>query len=135
MKYKILAVDDNKMILSIIRLTFKSESYMYELFTALNGKEAISKAEEIVPDIILLDIEMPVMNGLEALVELKNNFITKDIPVIMITATRTLAETFRAGAIDFIHKPIDKIELQSRVKSTLSLFKLLNDVTAQANEL
>jgi class 3 adenylate cyclase/CheY-like chemotaxis protein len=134
MKYKVLAVDDNKMILSIIRIAFKEESQI-EIFTALNGVEAIEMAKELMPDIILMDFEMPVMNGIEALISLKSNFHTKDIPVIMITATRTLADAFSAGAIDFIHKPIDKLELLARVKSTLSLFKLLNDVTAQAEQL
>ncbi len=135
MKYKILAVDDDKLVQFSIKSVFMEESQMYELYTAFNGLEAITLASTLLPDIILMDIEMPVMDGLEALRELKNNFHTKDIPVIMITGNRSLAEAFRAGAIDYISKPVDRIELQARVKSTLSLFKLLNDVTMQAEQL
>ncbi len=134
-KYKILAVDDNKMVLLLIRRTFAAEVGRYNLITAENGEQAIEKARNEKPDLILMDIEMPVMDGIQALEQLKGEKATSDIPVIMITATKNLSQAFEAGATDFIHKPIDKTELLVRIKSTLSFYKLLNGIIRQSEEL
>jgi len=135
MKYTILAVDDNKLVLTMIKHAFSSELSLYNVITAENGKIAYELAIEKNPDLILLDLEMPVMDGLQTLEHLKRNDQTKDIPVIMVTSSKYLPVAFEAGATDFIHKPIDKIELLVRVKSTLSLFKLLQSIIKQSEQL
>lgn len=134
-KYRLLAVDDNKMVLALIRATFASELDKYSIITAENGRDAYELAVSHRPDLILLDVEMPEVDGFECLNRLKQTEETNDIPVIMITGTRNLSQAFEAGATDFIHKPIDKTELLVRVKSTLSLYKLLRGIIKQSEEL
>lgn len=134
MKYSILVVDDNKMILLQIKNIFLSE-FDYNMSMALNGKEACDIAVRQHTDLILLDWEMPVMNGLETLIFLKNNETTKDIPIIVITGNKNLSEAFAYGATDYIHKPIDKIELIARVKSALAMHHLLNELKIQSEKL
>ncbi len=135
MKYTILVADDNKIILSLIKHIFDSEEQIFSILTAENGHAAYELAVHKNPDLILMDMEMPVMDGVTSLRQLKANDKTRDIPVIMITASKNLQQAFDAGAIDFIHKPIDKIELIVRVKSTLSMYKLLHGIMKQAEEL
>ena len=75
------------------------------------GKEAIEKAKETSPDVILMDIMMPVMDGLEAVKILKQNQETRIIPVVMVTALREVndrVKALKAGADDFLSKPVDK---------------------------
>ncbi len=135
MKYKILVVDDNKLILALIKGIFENECQDYAIFTAANGQEACDLAYEILPNLIVMDLEMPLMNGLEAMQELKRYEKTSNIPVIIVTATPNLRAAFEAGAIDFIRKPIDKTELILRVKSTLTIFQLLKEITEQTEKL
>lgn len=135
MKYDILVVDDCKITRALIRHAFSDESDKYSFLNAENGEQAYEVATEEVPDLILMDWEMPVMDGIEALKHLKSTDITRDIPVIMITAFKNLQEAFDAGATDYIHKPIDKVELRVRVKSTLSLYRLLTGIIKQAEQL
>ena len=122
MKYKILAVDDNKMILSIIRLTFRSESYMYEIFTALNGKEALGMVFAESPDILILDIMMPGMDGYEVCEELRKQNATKDLPIIILSAKTSVEDKLKAmdiGISDYIGKPFDIRELEARIQMAL----------------
>ncbi len=135
MKYKILVVDDNRLILALIKGIFENECQDYAIFTAANGQEACDLAYEILPNLIVMDLEMPLMNGLEAMQELKRYEKTSNIPVIIVTATPNLRAAFEAGAIDFIRKPIDKTELILRVKSTLTIFQLLKEITEQTEKL
>ncbi len=135
MKYSILVVDDSKLILSLIKNVFESVIDKYSVITAENGKQACEIALHRQPDIILMDWEMPVMDGFEALQTLKTDERTKDIPIIMITSSKNLSEAFENGATDYIHKPIDKTELLVRVKSALVFNKLLKELIQQSDEL
>jgi response regulator RpfG family c-di-GMP phosphodiesterase len=103
----------------------------FEIIGADNGKIAIEKAEINVPDLIIMDWEMPVMNGISAIEKLKEIPKTKDIPIIMITAvnksTENLNTAFKAGAVDFIRYPIDKIELLARIRSVLLIVEYNNE--------
>ena len=122
MKQKLLIADDSAVNLTIM-LDILSDAG-YEVFTAQNGKIAVKQAVDLLPDIILMDWQMPVMNGIEALEILKKDAKTREIPVIMVTGIATTAEhlqeAYQKGAIDFIKKPFEKIELLARVKAILS---------------
>jgi len=130
-KYNILIVDDDRFVHMYIENVIETENHDYRIISAYNGKEAceIALQEEI--DLIIMDWEMPIMNGIEALEQLKSDPRTSDIPVIIITSSGNLQTAFDAGAIDFIRKPIDQIELLVRVKSTLSMFKLIKNIVKQ----
>lgn len=122
---KILIVEDEAGNLKTIIEYLTSESQPYEIISAGNGHLACQIAEAEIPDLIIMDWELPVLNGIEATRQLKINPITSAIPVIMCTGvmmtSSDLQTAFQAGAIDFIRKPIDRIELTARVRSMLML--------------
>ena len=132
---KILAIDDQKDNLSIIKAIIKMSMPNYEIIFAESGKEGIKKAEKDNPDVILLDIIMPEMDGYETCELLKKNYKTKDIPVVMITAIDTDAESkakaFDLGADAFLTKPIEPVELVAQLKVVLRVkeaeAKLVNE--------
>jgi len=135
MKYKILVVDDDRFVHMYIENAIETEHHNYEIISAYNGKEACEIALNQEIDLIIMDWEMPVMNGIEALENLKSDPVSADIPVIIITSTGNLQTAFDAGAIDFLKKPIDRVELLVRVKSSLSMFKLIKNIVKQSEEL
>ena len=96
----------------------------YEVITAYDGKGGIEKAQTELPDLILLDVMMPGINGIEVCKTLVNDKKTSDIPIILVTAKTGAEDTkegLDAGAYDYIKKPFNKIELFARVKSALKL--------------
>jgi CheY-like chemotaxis protein len=110
---KILLAEDDISIQTIARLTLQKVGG-HEVTVVENGQEAITRAQEEKFDLILLDGMMPVMDGLEACRELKNNRATKDIPVIFMTAKNQESDIqagFEAGAIGYLVKPFDAKEL------------------------
>lgn len=124
MQTTILIADDDVSNLNILRNYLEESDRTFRILRATNGKKASDIAFKELPDLILLDWEMPVMNGIEALTLLKNNELTREIPVIMVTA-RTRAEdlerALEIGAMDYIKKPVDKVELLARVRSAIKL--------------
>lgn len=125
MNPKILIVDDKREYLQTAMNIIVEESYPYALLCAPNGKIALDIAIKEIPDIIIMDWEMPEMNGIEALVKLKNNALTKHIPVIMSTGIRLsikdLKIAFDAGASDYLRKPLEKTEFIARIQSHLRM--------------
>ncbi|HAF62237.1 MAG TPA: response regulator [Anaerolineaceae bacterium] len=108
MKQQILIIEDNEQNLYLV--TFILEKYGYEVIQARNGKEGIETAKNIMPDMILLDIQLPVMDGYEVARELKKCMGKKNIPVIAITSyamTGDREKALEAGCTDYITKPID----------------------------
>jgi CheY-like chemotaxis protein len=106
MSKKVLSIDDSRMVHMVVTKTLKPLDV--EVITAVNGQEGIQKAEADKPDLIILDATMPVMDGLEALAALKANPVTRDIPVVMLSADASKDNIERArqlGALDFISKP------------------------------
>ena len=103
----------------------------YEITRADNGKMAIEQVKREIPHLIIMDWEMPVMDGITAIKKLKESKQTRDIPIIMITAvnksTENLNTAFHAGAVDFIRYPIDKIELMARIRSVLLIAEYNNE--------
>lgn len=134
-RQKILIVDDNADNLEILK--DKLESMNYEVLTASSGEEAISRVESGRPDLILLDIMMPGMDGYEVCRILKGQPSTRFIPIAMVTAKAGSDEIIKgldSGADDYITKPIDIPELMARVKSLLRI-KSLHDSVESRNKL
>jgi len=124
---KILAIDDRLDNLISIKALLRNIIPECEVVTAQTGEEGIKKAIKELPDTILLDINMPVMDGYEVCNKLKVEFRTAHIPVIMITAVRTDSKSrikgLECGADIFVSKPIDANELASQVKVSLRIKK------------
>lgn len=117
---KILLVDDSNTILMMERMILTKGPY--ELVTASNGEEAIAKAATERPDLILMDVIMPKMDGFEACRRIRENEVTRDTPIIMVT-TRGEAQNvetgFDSGCSDYVTKPINGPELLSKLRSLL----------------
>ena len=118
----ILIVDDEEKNIKLIKGILKSEQY--QVFGALSGEEALTMLPEICPDLILLDIMMPGMDGFEVCSRLKKDEKTKMIPIVMVTALDEKEHSVKAmnvGADDFLTKPVDHTELHVRIKSLLRI--------------
>ena len=123
---KILIVDDKPENLALFRDILRP--YNYDLSVATNGVTALKIAKDFHPELILLDVVMPQMNGYDVLKELKNNKSTREIPVIFLTAKDTTEEKvkgFEAGAVDYIAKPFHPRELIARIHTHLQKASLL----------
>ena len=117
MSPSVLVVDDEPKILDIIRLTLEREGF--EVFEAEDGYQAMEKAREVIPDLVLLDVMMPGMDGFEVLKEIRS---VSNVPVIILTVKGTEADKVRGlelGADDYITKPFGHRELVSRIKAVL----------------
>ncbi|MDQ6959901.1 MAG: PleD family two-component system response regulator, partial [Mariprofundaceae bacterium] len=131
MSGRILVVDDIEPNVRLLKA--KLEVEYYDVITASNGPDAIELAHRTVPDLILLDVMMPQMDGFEACKRLKDDPRTRHIPVVMVTALDQQEDRvrgLRAGADDFLAKPIDDVALFARVRSLLRA-KLVMDELRQ----
>ena len=111
--------DRNRRLLEAILIPFG-----YDVIMANNGKEALDRVLVNKPDVILLDIMMPVMDGFEAARRLKDDEKTRIIPIVMVTALKDVESRVKAlevGVDDFLNKPVDKLELRARIKSLLKV--------------
>ena len=116
--FKILAIDDEKDILLLLKYNLENEGYYVE--TASSGKEGIKLAEKSTPDLILLDIMMPGMDGIETCINLRKLDIIKDSYILFLTARveeYSEVAAFESGADDYITKPIKPRALISRINS------------------
>lgn len=120
---KILVAEDEKDIRDLIALTLSFSGH--EVVAVVNGEEAFQKAQEILPDLILMDVRMPRMTGYEACRAMKRETKTKDIPVVFLSAKGQEAEVqtgLEAGAVDYILKPFSLEQLTERVRSLLQKY-------------
>lgn len=122
MAAKVLIVDDEYSIRKLMKTVLEDEGY--NVLLAENGQQAIETVKKVPPDVILLDLLMPGMDGLEVLKILKNDDGFTHIPIIVVTALRGLEQmvnAFELGADDFLNKPVNIIELKTRVKAHLKV--------------
>jgi diguanylate cyclase (GGDEF)-like protein len=129
----ILIVDDTVKNLQLLGSVLKAENYKIALAT--NGNQAVMIANDINPDLILLDVMMPELNGFETCKKLKSIHKTSEIPVIFLTAkveTEDIIEGFKVGAVDYVTKPFNTYELKARVKTHVEL-KISKDLLEQKN--
>ena len=120
MRKKILLVDDAETILMMERMMLSKGGY--DFITARDGKEAVEKALTEKPDLILLDIVMPELSGVEACKLLRSHDATKATPIIMVSTrgeARNMESSFESGCTDYITKPINGMELVSKVRNYL----------------
>lgn len=116
----VLLVDDEDSIRRLLDIRFKHSGY--DTLLASNGKEALESAVRFEPDLIVMDVMMPIMDGIEALKELRSNLKTAVVPVIMLTAKSAIDDElagFDAGADDYVSKPFDMERLLARVQALL----------------
>ncbi|HEX2787391.1 MAG TPA: response regulator transcription factor [Ignavibacteria bacterium] len=121
MKYKVLVVDDEKDIVDLLKYNLEKENE-FEVTTAYNGKEALDAVQNEKPDIILLDIMMPELNGFEVCKRLKSDPSNSKIPVIFLTAKENEIDEIvglEIGADDYIQKPISPRKVIARMKSVI----------------
>jgi two-component system alkaline phosphatase synthesis response regulator PhoP/two-component system response regulator VicR len=118
---KIMAVDDERHIVRLIQVNLERSGY--QVVTAFDGPEALKKVESDRPDLIVLDVMMPKMDGFEVLKRLQASPETREIPVIMLTAKAQDADVFRgwaSGVSAYLTKPFNPLELLTFVKRILS---------------
>ena len=119
---RILVIDD--LPENVFMLQDRLEHEGFEVLTAYDGYTGINKAKNELPDLVLVDVRMPVITGLEVGKILVSEPTTKDIPIILVTAKSGAEDTkegLEAGAFDYIKKPFNRVELLARVKSALKL--------------
>jgi two-component system, cell cycle response regulator len=135
MRYKILTVDDSKTVRIIVKKAFKT--YDCEIIEAANGVEGLATASKETPDVILLDVTMPVMDGVEMLTKLKSDPALKPIPVIMLTAEGgrdNVLKIAKIGVRDYIVKPFKEEILVEKVGRVIDL-KPLSEGVAKAKSI
>ncbi|EAY27195.1 putative two-component response regulator protein [Microscilla marina ATCC 23134] len=139
MPKSILLADDDPNTLKVVIHFFKEFKKNYEVYHAPNGQIACSIAMQKCPDLIMMDWDMPIMNGLEATTYLKVQPETQHIPIVMITGQMLkdhhLEKAFEAGVVDYIRKPFNSTELIARINSALTLAESFKRNYAQKLEI
>ena len=133
---RILVVDDNETNRDI--LVTRLETQGYELLQAADGEEALAAAKQYLPDLILLDVMMPKIDGIEVTRRIKADASMPFMPIILVTAkadSKDVVEGLNAGADEYLAKPVDQMSLVARVKSVLRIKELHDTVTAQSADL
>jgi adenylate cyclase len=133
---RILIVDDNETNRDILVTRLATQGY--QLSQAADGEEALVAAKEQLPDLILLDVMMPKLDGIEVCRRLKGDANLPFMPIILVTAktdTKDVVGGLEAGADEYLTKPVDQMALLARVKSVLRLKELHDKVRAQADDL
>ncbi len=131
----VLIVDDAPKNIQVLGNVLSREDC--QIAVATNGKQCLKMVEKVLPDLILLDIMMPEMNGFEVCESLKASTATRHIPIIFLTAkteTEDIVKGFKLGAVDYVTKPFNSSELLARVKTQLELKKSRDTITDISND-
>ena len=132
---RVLIVDDVQQNIQVLGQILRQEKFLINI--AQNGKQALDIVQKVRPDLILLDIMMPEMDGFETCKHLKANPETQNIPVIFLTARTEIddiAQGFELGAVDYLTKPFHPTEMLARVRTHLQICKLQGDLRHQISE-
>jgi len=119
-KPKVLLVDDEAFNLDFLQQALEDENY--ELIVAVNGQEALGKIKSEQPDLVLLDLMMPILDGFEVLQKVKEDDMLRDIPIIIISAehdSKSVVKGIKQGAEDYLTKPLNAGHLIKKVKEYL----------------
>lgn len=135
MKSTILIADCSTDVVAQISDILVSTNNGYSIVATSEGKSACEKAIEYNPDLIILDWEMSAENGNKIIKFLKDNALTKEIPIILLTSTNNLEQAFNTGATDFLNKPIDPNKLLLRIETTLSFSQSLKAIHEQQQKI
>ncbi len=130
--YRILICDDEKDIVRALRIYLHADNRDYDILEAYNGKQALEILAENEVNLVLMDVMMPEMDGIETLCEIRK---TSDVPVILLTAQSEAEDkrlAFQLGVDDYITKPFNKIEVAARVEYQLRRNERRNSVRVQA---
>ena len=136
MNERILVVDDTPANIQTVAAILKGQGY--QLSVATNGKQALDVIDKILPDLILLDVMMPELDGFETCQRIKATEAWRDIPIIFLTAkteTADLVRGFEIGAVDYVGKPFNAHELLARVNTHLTVDHLRRSLAAKNVEL
>jgi CheY-like chemotaxis protein len=117
----VLAIDDDKTTLGFLEAQIKSLGY--KVITEISPVKGVKLAKEFPPDVILLDLNMPLMNGFEVMKALRKEKLTKEVPVVIFTVEKdkeTVIDALRSGAIDYIIKPYNPEKLKIKIKSAIN---------------
>ena len=134
-KYRILLIEDDPAISNVVELNLKLDNY--DVFLAADGEEGLKMVGETQPDLIILDVMMPKVDGWQVLMQLKSDEKTSDIPVIMLTAIddeQSKVIGLRGGADDYVPKPFSPLELAARVKVILDRVGRAHRINEEAVE-
>lgn len=128
----ILVVDDDPNVVEILTASLRGRGYRTE--SAVNGEEALAKYDRFEPDLVLLDVVLPVKDGFQVCDEIRAHDVNRDVPIIMISSNRiqdTVLHGYRAGAQDYIKKPFSLKEIHAKIDSHLSRAHASRDLRAQ----
>ena len=129
MTQRVLIIDDTKNIHGLVKARLAGEPV--ELHSAFTSADGLAQAGTLLPDLILLDVEMPDVDGFEVCRRLKGQPATMNIPVVFLTGAGSTDEKIRGlelGAVDYVTKPFEPAELRARVKSSLRTKRLIDSL-------
>ena len=133
---RILVVDDEERMVRFIRMNLEHDGF--QVAEAFNGKQAIQKLRDVTPDLILLDVMMPELDGFETCRRIKNSDAWRDVPIIFLTSKSDASDIvtgFEAGAVDYVSKPFNTHELLARIHTHLTIDRLRRSLAAKNEEL
>jgi DNA-binding response OmpR family regulator len=119
MTEKILVVDDSKLVTDIVRM--RLEMFGYDVRLAHSGEEALAKIAQDVPDLMVLDVQMPGIDGYEVCRRLRDDPALDELRIIMLTSSDDKLAAFEAGVDDYLNKDLDLLSLPNRVKLVLEM--------------